>query len=240
MAHAYTLTLHNRSPQPDLTFAVFAVLPVNTGQRATPALPPPKNGAANVYPLVWLSKALAQGHRVDFTWTPDFSLAFAGRPCRENHPWRADNDEPLPVVWDDTDRNSAVLDRPGSDYTLARSEDPHPLHRPRVFLDTTGSIPPWHPDNGPSVALAAESGELDHRQTPTPAIATDSGPNLLHTFDLAPDYYIHAGQDPAATMLPLDTVTGFHPVPFPGHHRTAEWTLNEANLWVEGAPDRTS
>ncbi|QXJ22692.1 hypothetical protein AGRA3207_003738 [Actinomadura graeca] len=224
MGDTYALTLYNRSPQPSLTFAVFAVMPVKSGQR----------DASNVYPLVWLACPLNEGNQVTFTWTLDFSLGFARHGCQEDRPWRNEG-EPFPVRYDDTILNSALLDHPNDDYTFTRPEKAHPIRPPRIYLDTTGLIPPWTLEDGPSVGLAIVGGEQDETPEPTPAIVTDSGPDLLHTFDLDPAYYIHAGQDPARTMVALDTVTTFQQVTFPTQP-CEQWTLDASNNWLHGPP----
>lgn len=240
MADLYTLTLHNRSQQPGFALAVFAVLPVHTGQPASESAGADRPGASDVYAPVWLAKPLDHGQQVVFSWTLDFSVGYAELGCEEDKVWSSAND-PLPVRWDSNDCqaacNSALLDHPDAVYRLARAENPRPLHGRRTYLDTADGIPPWTPEKGPSVGLALQGGERGDPSSPVPAIVTDSGPNLLHTFDLTPCYHIYAGQDAdTGTMIPVDTVARFQQVTFDPGHFTDEWTLNPDNLWAHGPP----
>ncbi|GAA3162334.1 MULTISPECIES: hypothetical protein [Streptomyces] len=225
MNDAYSLTLYNRSSQPAFTFAVYVVVTVRSGQR----------DPSNVYPLVWLAKPLDDGGQVTFQWTLDFSLVYADLGCQENNPW-CSSSEAEPVQYDDTARNSMLLDYPNSAYTFTRNPAVHPVKPPEVYIDTTGTVPAWTLPNGPSVGLAVCGGEEDKPLAPIPAIVTDSGPNLCHTFDLSPAYFIHAGQDDANTMIRLDTVKRHQQVNYDPGVYFAQWTLDKANEWICGPP----
>jgi hypothetical protein len=81
------------------------------------------------------------------------------------------------------------------------------------------------------VALAIATGDSN---TPTPAVAGGSGPNLQHVFDLHPTYYIAASNIIQGTMADMETVTKMQKVEYKPGVYAAAWTLTEQNIWVPG------
>jgi hypothetical protein len=220
MGDQYSLTLHNRSPQPNLTFAVYTV--------------PPTNGigeASGTFPIAWLAKKLNEGNDITFTWTLEFTLMYSTMGAQAGAIWT--ESASLPVNDETSTQNAALLSYPNGDYQFALNPNSHPVTPGYVYLDTAGSVPPYDPIAGPSVALAIATGPA---RTPTPAIAGNSGPNLHHTFILHPTYYIQAGQMVQGEMADLDTVTMGQEVRFAPGLRNTEWTFNPDNSWSPGAP----
>ncbi|GAA3162330.1 MULTISPECIES: hypothetical protein [Streptomyces] len=224
MADTYTLTLHNASSQPGLTFAVYTVAPVGN--------------TAGQFPVAWLTKPLNEGNQVTFAWTLDYAVMFATQGGQAGTVWK----ESSTVDVKDTDAqlNSALLDYQNNDYVFQHNAGAHPVKPGEVYINTSATVPPWTLDAGPSVGLAISGGESGQTPTMAPAIVGNSGPNLVHTFDLHPTYYIDAGNIVQGAMADLDTVTQYQQVTYGSGVFAAEWTLDKSNNWVEGPPPRNS
>jgi len=218
MGNQYSLTLYNRSPQPNLTFAVYTVLPHNgLGE------------ASGVYPVAWLTKKLNEGNDIKFSWTLEYTLMFSATGAQAGAVWT--ESASLAVKDETATQNAALLSYPDGDFLFELNPNAHPVSPGHIYLDVTGAVPPYSPVNGPSVALAIATGA---NNKPTPAIAAPSGPNLKHTFTLHPTYYIQAGQMKQGEMADLDTVTMGQQVTFaPGVYNSA-WTFNPDNSWSPG------
>ncbi|MDT0270199.1 hypothetical protein RM844_28405 [Streptomyces sp. DSM 44915] len=222
MADVYTLTLHNNSQQPNFSLAVYTVLPVQ--------------GTTSTHPLAWLAKPVNHGNTVIWQWTLQYSVKFMTRGCQNGAVWTESRS--LDVSPLSAKQNAALLSYPNGDYDFNLAPDTHPVDPGAVYIDTDARIPPWTPANGPSVGLGILAGEQGHDATPVPAIVGDSGPNLQHSFQLHPTYYIQAGSIVQGTMADLATVTRFQEVVFKDGAHAAEWTLNPDNTWTEGKPQR--
>lgn len=216
MADKYSLTLKNHSSQPGLTFAVYTVVPNGIAEPAT-------------FPVAWLTKALNPGNEITFHWELEFTLMFAAMGAEAGAIWEEMGR--IAVSDDSAAENSALLSYQNNDYTLGLNNGAHPVSPGRLYLDSTGAVPEWSANAGPSVALAIATGASN---TPTPAIAGNSGPNLRHTFTLHPTYYVRAGQIEQGQLADMDTVTKGQKVVFdPGVH-TASWVFNPDNTWSIG------
>jgi hypothetical protein len=212
MGDKYSLKITNKSDNPDFTFGVYTVAPIDE--------------AAGTYPIAWQTKALDKGNSITFSWTLDFALMFSAQGAAHGASW-VEEGTPAAVSDDSASTNSAQLGY-DQDYTLALVDGAHPVAPGRVFLDTTSTVPRWSSDKGPSVALAIATAD----GTPVPAIAGNSGPNLHHMFDLHPTYYLRAGQIEQGVMADLDTVTDGQKVVFVKGARYAAYIFNEDNQWV--------
>ncbi|MDT0270198.1 hypothetical protein RM844_28400 [Streptomyces sp. DSM 44915] len=236
MAQTYTLTLHNRSTQPGFDFVVYAVVPILSGlQGARPDGSAPgrarRENAPRNFPLAWQARPVPYQEKTDFCWSLDYSLVYASVGCRAGAAWSAA--QALPVSADDRNQNTAQLTYAGDAYVLSRKRPGRPPDPPETYLETSATVPHWSQENGPSVGVAITTGPAGRS---TPALVTDSGPNLLHVATLRPAYYIWAGQQDPGTQTDLATVLGHQQVTFDDGAVTAEWTLDADNRWIEGAP----
>ena len=64
-----------------------------------------------------------------------------------------------------------------------------------------------------------------------PAIVTNSGPSLLHTFYLNFTYRIHLSSDVQATMTDWDDAQNYTKVDFDGGY-SEQCTLQPSNTWT--------
>jgi len=208
----YSLKVTNLSDNPNLTFGLYTVAPIDQ--------------AAGVYPIAWQTKALNKPNSVTFSWTLDFSLMFSAKGAGDTVPWEEEG-VPVDVSDGSASTNSAQLNY-DLDYTLTLVNGAHKVQPGRVFLDTTSAVPRWTDKGGPSVALAIATGD----GKAVPAIAGNSGPNLHHMFDLHPTYYLRAGQFTQGEMADLDTFTDGQKAVFGKGARYAAYIFNEDNVWV--------
>jgi hypothetical protein len=223
MGDKYTLTLHNESAQPGLNFAVYAVVPVTSGQ----VLASYQN--LGVYPLAWLAKPAITNGKCVFHWTLDFFLLYAEQGCASGGIWSSDANA-VAVTWIDPAQNTACLNYDNGRYTFDLGGSYHPVKPETVYLDATATVPPWTAAKGPSAGLAiAAMGKNE----PTPAIVTDTGPNLEQEFDLRPSYYIHAANIAQGTMADMAIVTRMQKVEFAPGKFDSSWTFTKSNTWVQ-------
>ena len=223
MGQTYTLKLQNNST--DWVFAVYTMMP-------TFALSEGNENAgfslASQFPIAWLAKRVNAGNFVEYEWSLDFSVAYAAQGCQAGAKWRGG--KPLDMNPNSESQNSAKLSYSG-DYRFELSSGAHPVKPDELYIDADATVPQWKPDEGPSVALAIATGSGG---TPTPAIATDSGPNINHMFTLHPEYYIQAGRVEQGVMVDITLVTPHQRVTYSPGVYEASWTLTPSNTWVAG------
>ncbi|MBV9444540.1 MAG: hypothetical protein JO345_01365 [Streptosporangiaceae bacterium] len=208
----YTLTLRNNSTNPSWTFAIYTNAPISN---------------TNQFALAWLTKRVNSGNSVTFTWELKYSLMFAAQGFKNNVPWTENRSvEVNPNSWD---QNAALLSYSGGDYQFQLEPKKQPADPGKVFINTDSTVPSYNSSTGPTVALAIATGDDG---TPTPAIGGTSGPNLLHTFTLHPSYYIQAGDVEQGQMADLDTLNNMQEVTYVAGTYSADWTLNDQNIWV--------
>lgn len=212
----FSLTLKNESTTPNLSLVVYTAVPKATN-------------LSSMFALAWLVKRVNTGNSVTYRWTLDYSLMFGTQGVESGAVWS----ETGTVNVNDSSiaQNTATLGYPNGDYTLALSPGANPVRPGHVFLNTTAQVPPYSAVSGPSVALAIATGDSN---TPTPAVAGGSGPNLQHEFDLHPTYYIAAGNIIQGTMADMDTVTKMQEVEYKPGIFAAAWTLTDQNIWIPG------
>jgi hypothetical protein len=221
----FSLTLISDSTQPGLNFGVYAMAQVTTEQSDGLGVYP------TVYPLAWLSTPGGPGARHNFSWTAEYSLLYAERGCQAGSLW-SPNSAPLSVNPNNPSANTAYLDYSHSAgvYTLSLREYGEPIDQYKVYLRTSPSVPGFSQDNGPSVGIAIKAAVDAGTAAPVPAIVTDSGPNLLHTFSLDFTYRIHLSSDVQATMTSWDAAQYYTEVDFGGGY-AEQCTLEASNLW---------
>jgi hypothetical protein len=212
MGDKYSLTLTNNSTNPSWTFAVYTNAPVSQ---------------SNQFALAWQTKVVNQGNSITFKWELNYSIMFAAQGFKQNVEWTETRSLPVnPNTWD---QNSALLTYVNGDYSFNLSPQTHPADPGLLYIDTDPTVPPYSSSNGPTVALAISTGDDG---TATPAIAGTSGPNLHHQFTLHPSYYIQAGDAIQGQMADLSTLNNMTEVTYVPGTYTADWTLNESNVWV--------
>jgi hypothetical protein len=228
MSVQYSLTLTSESKQPGLNFDVYGVSWIKTeGSYNSRAA---SMSSAPVYPLAWLSTPGGPGSTHKVSWTPEYSLLCAGQGCRADSVWSPDT-APLSVDPDVQSRNTAFLDYQG-DYLLSIMDGSGlPLDPDKVYLVTSPRVPEWSQAAGPSVGLAVKAAASGGTAIPVPSVVTDSGPNLLHTFDLNIVYRVQLSSDEQATMTDWNAVQNYKLVDF-GSCFAAECTLQTSNIWA--------
>jgi hypothetical protein len=212
----FSLTLKNESTTPNLSLAVYTAVPSVTNM-------------SSLLPLAWLVKRVNTNNSITYRWTLDYALMFGTQGVEAGAVWSETGT--VNVNDNSTAQNTATLGYPNGDYTLTLTPGANPVKPGYVYLNTTGQVPPYSTVSGPSVALAIATGDSN---TPTPAVAGPSGPNLQHMFDLHPTYYIAAGNIIQGTMADMDTVTKMQKVEYKSGVYAAAWTLNDQNVWVPG------
>ncbi|MDY0810786.1 hypothetical protein [Kitasatospora purpeofusca] len=215
MGDTYTLTLNNQSTDPDWTFAVYTATNITD--------------SSHQLPVAWLTKKLNSGNTVVFEWTLSYKLTFADQGVQQDVKWTESGSVDAD---DNAANNAALLDYPNSDYSFTSNPGVHPVKPGYLYIDTTGDVPSYNPDNGPSVGLAISGGEQSKPAKFNPAIAGVSGPSLHHDFELHPTYYVVAGDKEEGTMVDLSTQTNQAKVEYEPGEFSQEWTLNDRNVWV--------
>ncbi|QXJ22691.1 hypothetical protein AGRA3207_003737 [Actinomadura graeca] len=215
MSDIYTLTLHNQSTDPQWTFAVYTVNPISE--------------SSTQLPIAWLTKTLNSGNSVTFEWSLNYQVMFATQGIQSDVQW---TESAYQDVDDNSAENAAELGYSQGDYTFELEPGKHSIKPGEVYIDTAGNVPNYSPDTGPSVGLAIIGGVQDVEQSFVPAIAGASGPNLAHTFDLHPTYYIDAGTAEQGVMVDLTTRTKKAEIEFQPGEFSQEWTLTKDNNWV--------
>jgi hypothetical protein len=107
----------------------------------------------------------------------------------------------------------------------------NPIDPYKVYLVTSPRVPGWSQAAGPSVGLAVKAAADGATAIPVPSTVTDSGPNLLHTFDLNIAYRIQLSSDEQATMTNWNAVENYKQVDF-GSGSAAQCTLQSSNIWT--------
>ncbi|MBV9444541.1 MAG: hypothetical protein JO345_01370 [Streptosporangiaceae bacterium] len=230
MSVKYTLTLVNESTQPRLNFDVYAAIPVTTEQSDGDSKI--VNSYRDVYPLAWLSALTSQSQsQYRFSWTLEYSFLYAEQGCQAGSLW-SPNSVAVDVNPNNKSTNTAYLDYSQGAYSLCLMDagSGNPVDSSKVYLVTSPSVPSWSQKSGPSVGLAITAAVDGQTSNPVPATVTDSGPNLLHTFNLKCTYRVHLSSDEQATMTDWDAVQNYQPVDF-GSGYAETCTLQSSNTW---------
>ncbi|OPC78667.1 hypothetical protein B4N89_31350 [Embleya scabrispora] len=218
MGDPYFLTIQNNSGQPRLTFAVFAKLDIGT-----------EPVASDPFCAAWIVRRIDDGNSYDFKWQLDYSVVFDTKGCDSGVTWEGHGG--LPMDPKDSKKSLANFAYDG-DYNFAYGFNDKPSDYNLYVVDDP-DIPPFNEQPvsvGLSIALHdGASGAF----VPEPAVATDGGPNLKHTFILHPTYYVAAGTFVKGQMADVSTVTSYYKIEYTDGVNDIIVTLDNENQWSQ-------
>lgn len=205
MPNTYQLTVINQSENPDLDFAVFSTMPVESDNASVA--------------LAWLVQRIDAGNQYTFTWEIQWGLAWSASGAEAGYTWSASGSI-------DADPNVDALAGATLDYdgdfslksTAVKADGRH------LRVENTADVP-THSTKPSSIAVTLGGN---------PALAVNAGPNLHQTFTLHPTYYIDAGQYVQGQMVDGDSVTDFQELVYEAPNTALTATLTAQNTWKVG------